>query len=131
MLRMSLVLARALLAASFGALLSGCGATRLPARAAPPTVTEDENTIVAVVVELKLRAHEEQLPDGSVHLFSVVAFDVVRPKGWRTLILAQVNGHPRIDSRPLLLGNVVTFVLPKNWRGGELSFSELRSLAFY
>jgi len=128
---MSLVLARALLAALFGALLSGCGATRLPARAAPQTVTEDENTIVAVVVELKLRAHEEQLPDGSVHLFSVVAFDVVRPKGWRTLILAQVNGHPRIDSRPLLLGNVVTFVLPKNWRGGELSFSELRSLAFY
>lgn len=32
--------------------------------------------------------------------------------------------------RPLLLGDVVTFVLPKNWRNRDLSLEQLEGLAF-
>lgn len=46
------------------------------------------------------------------------------------MLAAHSIGHPRIDGRPLLLGDTVTFVLPRNWRDRGLSLEELGGLAF-
>jgi hypothetical protein len=86
--------------------------------------------VVAEVEQLERRAHEEWLDDGSVWVSNVVAFGIVAPKRFDTMLFAHVLGHPRIDGRPLLLGDQVTFILPVNWRNRDLSLEELEELDF-
>jgi hypothetical protein len=52
------------------------------------------------------------------------------PEGFDTMLFAHVRGHPYIGDRPILLGDTVTFVLPRNWRNRDLSLDELEGLAF-
>jgi hypothetical protein len=59
-----------------------------------------------------------------------VAFAIVNPEGFDTMLIAHVKGHPYIGGRPILLGDSVTFVLPRNWRNRDLSLDELEGLAF-
>jgi hypothetical protein len=61
---------------------------------------------------------------------NLVAFGIVAPKRFDTMLFAHVLGHPRIDGRPLLLGDQVTFILPVNWRNRDLSLEELEELDF-
>ena len=86
--------------------------------------------VVARVERLEFKVHEEFLSDGSVIVSNVVAFAIVTPEGFDTMLFAHVRGHPRIDDRPILLGDTVTFVLPRNWRNRDLSLDELKGLAF-
>ncbi|HEX3070816.1 MAG TPA: hypothetical protein VHX14_19760 [Thermoanaerobaculia bacterium] len=86
--------------------------------------------VVAQVERLELNVHEESLSDGSVIVSSVAAFAVVSPERFDTLLFAHVKGHPHIGDRPILLGDAVTFVLPRNWRNRDLSLDELEGLAF-
>lgn len=46
------------------------------------------------------------------------------------LLFAHMHGHPRIDGRPLLLGDAVSFVLPSYWQNCDLALEELAGLAF-
>jgi len=61
---------------------------------------------------------------------NVVWFGIVRPELMDTMLAAHVIGHPRVGDRPLLLGDAVTFVLPRNWRHRDLALEELEGLAF-
>jgi hypothetical protein len=90
-------------------------------------------TVLGVVERLEHKAHEEWLSDGDVWVTDVVAFAIVIPEKERlgTLLLAHVDGHPKIGDRPLLLGDVVSFVLPVNWRNRDLSFEELEGIRFH
>jgi hypothetical protein len=86
--------------------------------------------VIAQVARLEYKAHEEWLEDGTVWVTNVVALDVVAPRPLDALLFVHVAGHPRIDGRPLLLGDRVTFVLPENWRGGDLALADLPGLKF-
>jgi hypothetical protein len=85
---------------------------------------------VARVERLELNVHEEFLSDGGVIVSSLVAFAIVTPEGFDTMLFAHVRGHPYIGDRPILLGDTVTFVLPRNWRNRDLSLDELEGLKF-
>jgi hypothetical protein len=87
-------------------------------------------TVTAIVERLELKAHEEWISDGSVIVSNVVAFAIVAPEHFDTLLFAHLQGHPRIGDRPLLLGDAVRFVLPRNWRNRDLSLEELEGLEF-
>jgi hypothetical protein len=86
--------------------------------------------VVARVERLELNVHEEFLSDGGVIVSSLVAFAIVTPEGFDTMLFAHVRGHPYIGDRPILLGDTVTFVLPRNWRNRDLSLDELEGLKF-
>lgn len=104
-----------------------------PAPVIAPPAAEEEIRVVAVVEQLHLAAHEEWFEiDGEprVVVSNVVAFAIVRPAGISALLFAHVSGHPRIGDRPLLLGDAVTFVRPRNWQGRDLALSDLSELAF-
>lgn len=98
--------------------------------APPPTGAHEGETVVAVVERLESAAHEEWFdgPPG-VLVSDVVAFAIVRPEGFSTLLFAHVPGHPRVGGRPLLLGDAVTFVLPQNWQNRDLALADLADLA--
>jgi hypothetical protein len=87
-------------------------------------------TVVAVVERLERNVHEEFLSDGGVIASNLVAFAIVNPRVFDTMLFAHVKGHPSIGDRPILLGDAVTFVLPRNWRNRDLSLEELKGLAF-
>jgi hypothetical protein len=97
----------------------------------PPAGAHEGETVVAVVERLERAAHEEWLdgPPG-VLVSDVVAFAIVRPAGLSTLLFAHVSGHPRAGGRPLLLGDAVTFVLPRDWQNRDLALADLADLAF-
>ncbi len=101
------------------------------APAQPPAGAHEGETVVAVVERLERAAHEEWF-DGpaGVIVSDVVAFAIVRPEGFSTLLFAHVPGHPRIGGRPLLLGDAVTFVLPRDWENRDLALSDLAGLVF-
>jgi hypothetical protein len=86
--------------------------------------------VVARVERLEFKDHEEFLSDGGVIVSNLVAFAIVTPEGFDTMLFAHVRGHPYIGDRPILLGDAVTFVLPRNWRNRDLSLDELKGLAF-
>ncbi|MBP9143750.1 MAG: hypothetical protein KBF21_02705 [Thermoanaerobaculia bacterium] len=98
----------------------------LPAAPAP----YEGEIVVAVVEQLERSAHEEWLEPHGVIVSDLVAFGIFHPEHFDTLLFAHVKGHPRIDGRPLLLGDAVTFVLPRNWRNRDLSLADLEGLAF-
>ena len=116
---------------------SGCAhAPSQPSAPAPGSSPRAETpgpyegqTVVAVVERLELGVHEDFLTDGSVFVSNLVAFAIVSPN-FDTMLFANVRGHPRIGDRPILLGDTVTFVLPRNWRNRDLSLEELKDLAF-
>jgi hypothetical protein len=97
--------------------------------AAAPALYEGE-TVVAIVEQLERSAHEEWLEPHGVLVSDLVAFGIFHPEHLETLLFAHVKGHPRIDGRPLLLGDAVTFVLPRNWRNRDLALADLEGLAF-
>lgn len=102
--------------------------------AAPPPTPPDrlEDTVVLAIVEqLHRQAHEEWLEGyPNVLVSDLVAFAIVQPERLESLLFAHVRGHPRIDGRPLLLGDAVTFVLPVHWRNRDLALADLEGLAF-
>jgi hypothetical protein len=59
-----------------------------------------------------MKVHAESLPNGEIFVSNVVAFGIVAPERFSTMLFVQVQGHPRIGDRPLLLGDAVSFVLP-------------------
>ena len=59
-----------------------------------------------------------------------LALAVVAPKRFDTLLFVRMKGHPRIDGRPILLGDRISFVLPVNWRNRDLALEEPDGLAF-
>lgn len=104
-----------------------------PAPVIAPPATEEEIRVVAIVEQLHRAAHEEWFEiDGEprVLVSNVVAFAIVRPEDISTLLFAHVSGHPRIGDRPLLLGDAVTFMLPRNWQSLDLALADLPELAF-
>lgn len=117
---------------------SGCAhAPSQPPTPAPKTSPGAETPgpyegqqVMAVVERLERNVHEEFLSDGGVMVSNLVAFAIVSPKGFDTILFAHVKGHPYIGDRPILLGDTVTFVLPRNWRNRDLSLDELEGLAF-
>jgi hypothetical protein len=72
--------------------------------------------IVAVVHRLEYQAHVDDLSDGSLYVTNLIGFGVLSPERRDALLFANVKGHPRVDGRPLQLGDVVTFLAPLNWR---------------
>lgn len=120
--------------------IAACAHEALPRTAAdapsPPSVdpageSHEGERVVAIVEQLERSAHEEQLEvEPHVIVSDVVAFGIFQPVHFDTLLFAYVKGHPRIDGRPLLLGDAVSFILPKNWRNRDLSLAELAELAF-
>lgn len=127
----------ALVAVTAGA-LSGCrGAAPVtapapaPSSADAPSAEPYEGTVVTAQLDrLERMAHEEWLSDGSVWVSDLAFFGVVHPAGFDTMLVARVEGHPRIGDRPILLGDLVTFVLPRNWRNRDLAIEDLEQLAF-
>lgn len=105
-------------------------ASAASAPALPPAGAHEGETVVAIVERLERAAHEEWFdgPPGVI-VSDVVAFAIVRPEGFSTLLFAHVPGHPRVGGRPLLLGDAVTFVLPQNWQIRDLELADLAELA--
>lgn len=128
------VLAWPLLLASLGCHPSAEPRTAASAEdsAEAPTATgpAEGERVVAVVERLEKAAHEEWLEPSGVIVSDVVAFAIVQPQPASELLFAHMRGHPRIGGRPLLLGEAVTFVLPRNWRARDLALEELEGLAF-
>lgn len=132
---------RSLCVCLLAALLPACAHAPKPeAPPAPVTATEgateesrgahEGERVIAIVERLELKAHEEWISDGSVIVSNVAAFAIVAPEHFGTLLFVHVQGHPRIGDRPLLLGDAVSFVLPRNWRNRDLSLEELEGLEF-
>ena len=116
-------------------LVAGCATAPAPptspTAAAPPVWGPHEGEVVTARVErLERNAMVDTLDDGSVWLSDVVSFGIELPVHFDTMLSATSNGHPYVGDRPLLLGSVVTFVLPRNWRNRELSLADLEGLAF-
>jgi hypothetical protein len=114
---------------SHGALERGVEAPA-PGPVEAPAGPHEGEMVLATVERLELMAHEEWLDDGSVWVSNVVWLGIFAPQRFDMMLAAHVVGHPRIDGRPLLLGDTVTFVLPRNWRNRDLSLKELEGLAF-
>ena len=87
---------------------------------------------VACVERLERATHTESFSDGSIQVSNSVAFAILKPQQSDTLMFVHSYGlaHPRIGTRPLLLGDCVEFKLPKNWQNKDLSLYELQSLRF-
>ncbi len=107
--------------ASFG------GPTAIQPPVAIPTPRVE---IVAVVESLDRAAHTDDLEGGGVYVTNVVSFMVVDPPGVHELLSAHGPGHPWVHDRPLLLGSVVRFNVPANWRDCDLSYGDLQDLRF-
>lgn len=102
-----------------------------PMAPAPPVWGPYEGEVVTARVErLERGAMADTMEDGSVHISNVVWFGIELPVHFDTMLWATSNGHPFVGDRPLLLGSVVTFVLPRNWKNRELSLADLKGLAF-
>lgn len=102
-----------------------------PSPTAPPILGPHEGEVVTARVErLERAAMVDTLDDGSVAISDVVWFGIELPVHFDTMLSATSSGHPHVGGRPLLLGSVVTFVLPRNWRNRELSLGDLEGLAF-
>ncbi len=102
-----------------------------PPSAAPTRGPHEGKRVVAIVERLERSAHTEGLETDPIVIVSdVVAFGIFQPVHFDTLLFAHVSGHPRIDGRPLLLGDSVSFILPVNWRNRDLALEELAGLAF-
>lgn len=118
--------------------LSGCAHAPSQSSTPPPQTSPraetpgpyEGQTVMAVVERMERNVHTESLSDGGVIVENLVAFGIVRPKPFETMLFAHVRGHPYIGDRPILLGETVTFVLPRNWRNRDLSLDELEGLAF-
>jgi hypothetical protein len=87
--------------------------------------------VIAVVERLERMAHEEWISDGSVDVSNVLAFGIISPEYFDTMLFVHMKGHPHIGDRPLLLGDAVTFVLPARWQVRDLALDDLEGLAFY
>jgi hypothetical protein len=116
-------------------LLGGCAtAERAPSTGASPAAGEEKpgpyegERVVAVVERLERNAHQEWLTDGTVWMSDLVWLAVESPERFDSMLAARVAGHPRIGDRPLLLGDRVSFILPRNWRARDLSLEELEGL---
>jgi hypothetical protein len=114
---------------SHGALERGVEA-QAPSAVEAPAGPHEGEMVLATVERLERMAHEEWLTDGSVWVSNVVWLGIFAPERFDTMLAAHFLGHPRIDGRPLLLGDTVTFVLPRNWRNRDLALEELEGLAF-
>lgn len=101
-----------------------------PSSAVSPDVRHEGEIVVAVVERLEHKIHAESLPNGEMFVSNVVAFGIVAPERFSTMLFVQVQGHQRIGDRPFLLGDAVSFVLPRNWRNRELALSDLEGIAF-
>ena len=120
-------------------LFSACAHSPRPGvvQPAPAAARTDERlgayegqTVIAVVERLENKAHTESFDDGSVVVSNILWLGIVRPERFDTMLMVLMKGHPRIGDRPLLLGDAVRFVLPRNWRGRELTLEELEGLEF-
>lgn len=107
---------------------SGQAAPGEPAAAA--TVPQAGERVKAEVVLLRYRAAEIRLEHGDTLVPSGVELRVFEPEGFGKTLNVMSFGHPHIGTRPLLLGNYVTFVLPKNWEYGMLFLDDLKELSF-
>jgi hypothetical protein len=96
----------------------------------PPAGPFEGQEVVAVVEKIEGRAHEEWLSDGSVYVTNLLSLGIIAPERFGTLLQVHMKGHPRIGGRPLLLGDAVTFILPRDWRNRDLALEELQGLAF-
>lgn len=104
----------------------------------PPAVATPEaigaatgQRVVARLEQLHWNAHEEWLDNGDVWVSNVAAFAVVHPEPLGELLFVHVAGHPHVGDRPVLIGGLVTFLLPANWQARDLSFDDLGGLTFY
>ncbi|MEO8275056.1 MAG: hypothetical protein ABI639_02495 [Thermoanaerobaculia bacterium] len=92
----------------------------------------DGTLVVAVVARLELSAHEEWIegPGGGVIVENLVWLWIVAPEPLPEMVAAHVVGHPQIAGRPLLLGSRISFLLPHDWKFGDLAFQNLEELRF-
>ncbi len=127
---LSRLLAVFLLIPAFAACAHGPSQPSTPTPSAEIPGPYEGQLVIARVERLEFKVHEEFLSDGGVIVSNLVAFAIVTPEGFDTLLFAHVRDHPHIGDRPILLGDAVTFVLPRNWRNRDLSLDELDGLAF-
>ena len=86
--------------------------------------------VLAIVEKMELKAHTEDLPDGSVIVSNTVSFSIVQPRHLDTLLVVHTRDLPHIGTRRVQLGDLVYFVLPHNWRNKDMELSELKNLRF-
>jgi hypothetical protein len=124
---------RFLVSCVIAAALAGCahgnGAPATPASPAPAPAGEKVE-VIAMVETMDHKIHTETMMDGSIYVRDVVGFVVVDPPGFKTLVMVNTPGHPRIGTRPLLLGDLVRFGLPPNWENADLAIEDLENLRF-
>lgn len=102
-----------------------------PPTSPAPTDPLENTPVIAIVEQLHLNAHEEWLETyPNVIVSEVVALAIVQPESRGTLLFAHMRGHPRIDGRPLLLGDAVRFLLPVDWRNRDLELADLQGPEF-
>lgn len=86
--------------------------------------------VVAVVQMMEMNTHTETLTDGSIWVSNVVALAVEQPRRLGYMVMVHTSDLPRIGDRRVQLGDVVQFVLPRNWRHGDIAMEELENLRF-
>jgi hypothetical protein len=86
--------------------------------------------VLAIVDEMKLRAHEDFLSDGTVLVSNLVWFSVERPEDYRRRIAVHCQGLPAIGDRRLQLGDYVYFQAPTPAEGTDIELSNLKGLRF-
>lgn len=129
-----------LYAAGFLAIaFAGTACTRsvtAPQPATPAAARGDEGQdlvgqeVTARVERLEYKAHTENLSDGTVIVSHVIWLGVGKPRMLPSMVAAISQSLPAIGDRRIQLGDVVTFVLPKNWQSGDIELSALRDLRF-
>lgn len=86
--------------------------------------------VVARVEKLEYKAFTDDLSDGSVLVSHLVSFGVETPERLPYLVVAHSQSLPAIGDRRIQLGDEVIFVLPKDWRYGDIELANLKSLRF-
>ena len=102
-------------AVSLCALLLLAGCRSAPVADAPVAAPDPFVPFPVVAVVDKIEAHGMQdfITDGSVISWTVVTLLVVDPvTSPHTVVRAYCAGHPFLDTRPLLIGEAVTFRIP-------------------
>ena len=111
-------------------LLAGCGSaavTDAPVAAPEPFVPY---TVVAVVDKIEAHGMQDLITNGSVISWTVVTFLVADDplKMPYTVVKAYCSGHPFLDTRPLLIGEPVTFKIPPPVQRDMIPLEQLEEL---
>jgi hypothetical protein len=85
--------------------------------------------VVAVVDAIERNGYQDFMTDGSVISWTLVTFTVTGPESaWGTNVRAYCAGHPVVEEGPLLVGQLVTFDMPRPVERNALPLEQLEQL---